>query len=115
MKKFKVGDKVKACGLNGVVDRIEASAVYPIIVKFETGNYISFTYDGKQYDWHKIPSLKLRKLKKPVPREIWVNHYRDKARFSYDLKEIADYEADVSHPDRIGGKAWRYVLAKKQD
>lgn len=120
---FKVGDKVKAFGVNGVVTKVHSSLneLYPVEVDFRDPNRLSFTLDGKYLDWHKTPSLKLRKFKKRVatqpPREIWVNGYSgDESTegyygYSYENKD----KASVCHRNRIGDKAWRYVLAKKQD
>lgn len=109
---FKIGDKVKAFGVNGVVVEIRPDRVYPIIVKFETFERISFTGDGREFSWHKTPSLKLRKFKKrEVPRVIWVNNYGGDGAYVYASKYVADRD---SLKGRIGGKAWRYILAKKQ-
>lgn len=119
---FKVGDKVKAWGVNGVVGSLNVDGQgYPVRVEFKTPSnvfYYSFTRDGRLSEWHRTPSLKLRKFKKKlVPREIWVNVY------PYDLSDpnaqpsayTDKNRANHFHvPGRIGGKAWRYVLAKGQ-
>jgi len=58
---FKVGDKVKWAGVEGVVSGIIEDGNYPIWVSFENcrGGGIAFKQDGKLLDWHKEPSLVL--------------------------------------------------------
>lgn len=57
---FKVGDKVRAFGVDGVVTNIHNRYTYPVIVDFGIGKYIlCFTSNGKYQDWHKEPTLVL--------------------------------------------------------
>lgn len=57
---FKVNDKVKWMGVEGVVIGIGvADETYPIWVSFKNGKDGRFTRDGKQLVWHKEPSLVL--------------------------------------------------------
>ena len=71
---FEVGDKVRAFGLNGVVDEVIKSDTYPIKVRYYTSEYHSdsFTLDGKIIDWHEEPSLVLvEKVKKKVKKYLF--------------------------------------------
>jgi len=57
---FKVGDKVKWAGVEGVVIGTGvADETYRIWVSFKNGEEGRFTRDGKLLDWHKEPSLVL--------------------------------------------------------
>lgn len=56
---FKVGSKVRAFGVDGVVICFNDSPTYPIHVDFGNGNFSSFTLDCKHCTWHKEPSLVL--------------------------------------------------------
>lgn len=61
--KLKVGDKVKAFGVGGVVSHITSGTTYPIKVRIRDF-YVCFTMDGRYHDWHKEPSLELIERKK---------------------------------------------------
>lgn len=60
---FKVGDIVDWCGANGEITGIFDNCDYPLYVKFEKDVCV-FTKDGRAYNWHKEPSLKLVSLPK---------------------------------------------------
>lgn len=56
-------------GSEGVVISKCWTASYPVRIKFSENAYISFTENGRLYDWHKEPSLKLiNKAKKSVKK-----------------------------------------------
>lgn len=75
--KFKVGDKVSWCGVEGEVIKVCDGDVYPIIVNL-IGRVAMhmFTHDGKYFDWHKEPSLKLiepaKQIKEVYQWRCWV-------------------------------------------
>lgn len=110
--KFKVGDKVKAWGMNGVVTELEKNYIHPIVVKFDSGRVASFYLDGRASDWHKTPTLKLRKFKKvdKPPKEVWLNVHKHGLASFVDKTDADRY----SLSDRIGNRAWKYVRAKDQ-
>ena len=54
---FKVGDKVRAFGVDGVVHSIDTDYSYPVRVKHENGIYTCFTTEGNHFYWGKEPSL----------------------------------------------------------
>ncbi len=57
---FKVGDIVEWCGARGTVFYEDINAQKPICVKFENSDYLYyFSENGKYFEWHKEPSLKL--------------------------------------------------------
>lgn len=56
---FKVGDKVRAFGVNGVVESIDTDYSYPVRVRHENGEYTCFTTEGNHFYWSKEPSLVL--------------------------------------------------------
>ncbi len=56
---FKVGDKVRAFGVDGVVCSMDTDDSYPVRVEYENSMLNCFTTEGKQCDWHKEPSLVL--------------------------------------------------------
>lgn len=67
--KFEVGDTVEWCGVIGVIKDIKDKIDYPVKCLFEDEYTVWFTSDGKYYNWHKEPSLKLigrpkKKIKK---------------------------------------------------
>jgi hypothetical protein len=109
-QEFKVGDKVKACGVNGVVTKIVNGLVG---VKFDLcEEELCFYSDGKYFVWQKTPTLKHRKFKKrEVPMEIFVNAYQGRTIVAHLHRESSNFGP---MPERVGGKAWRYVLAKDQ-
>jgi len=77
-REFKVGDRVKWAGLNGVVIRIISDSENPVIVEFENERMDSFTSDGREYTWLKKPSLKHRNFKpKAKLREVWITPHPD--------------------------------------
>lgn len=59
---FKVGDIVEWCGCRGFVNgeyEKEGGFAYIEVYFNDSPCTLVFTKDGKQYDWHKEPSLKL--------------------------------------------------------
>jgi len=76
--KFRVGDKVKAFGVEGVVEKILNGGDYPITIRFKSGNMdypgsVTFTANGKFAVWAKIISLKLiERPKKKKKITVWV-------------------------------------------
>lgn len=70
---FQVGDKVRAYGLDGVVDSIKGHSMWPIRVTFESEYLDSFLTDGRASSHHKEPSLILieRPIKK-VKKSFWL-------------------------------------------
>lgn len=66
---FRVGDIVEAFGCRGEVTRHDHNTDYPLVVSFGPKHHEYFTSDGKLWDWHKTPSLKLieRPKKEPLP------------------------------------------------
>ena len=56
---FKVGDKVRAFGVDGVVESIDTDFSYPVRVRHENGEYTCFTTEGNHFYWSKEPSLVL--------------------------------------------------------
>lgn len=81
---FKVGSKVKAWGVEGVVIGTGvADETYPIWVSFENGEDGRFTRDGKQAVWHKEPSLVL--VERAVQFEEVVRYMP--ICYDYNLKE----------------------------
>ena len=73
MSKFKVGDKVRAFGCEGVVRVVDKHGLYPIKVRFDKRNNDDcFLLDGSYYHWHKEPSLELiERPKKKVKIEFY--------------------------------------------
>lgn len=58
---FKVGDRVKAFGCEGVVAHVteEPPNKLPLCVHYENGKTRWYYPDGREEEWHKEPSLKL--------------------------------------------------------
>jgi len=77
---FKVGDVVEWCGIRGKVESIGNFAIVSFRVESIIG-YLpqyTFTKDGRQYAWHKEPSLKLIKRLKRKYKVLFIdnnNHY----------------------------------------
>lgn len=95
---FQVGDVVEAWGVRGKVAKQTPSHDYPILVEFENGNWSTFIFDGKYYQWHKTPSLKLierQKKKVKVTRKSWANIYDDGKGYVYPKKEEAERMANT--------------------
>ena len=71
---FEVGDIVEWCGIKGkIVFIYSESTRYPILVRFDNNEEKPFAKDGKYYDWHLEPSLKLiEKAKKKVKKRFWL-------------------------------------------
>ena len=94
-----MGDKVRAFGLDGVVQPFHPQA-YLLYAQFEGKHHLDAFYpDGRRERWHKEPSLVLverPKKKKKIKDKInrWVNVYYIKNALSfsvcYDCKESAD-------------------------
>lgn len=77
---FDLNDRVTAFGIEGVVISVDFAKDYPIKVDFYNGKYPTFTKDGKLYNWHLEPSLKLiEKAKKKVKKKIeaWACIHKD--------------------------------------
>ena len=77
---FKVGDKVSFGGVHGVVTSTKSSNIYKLNVSLP-GRQLEFTIDGRYYDWHTEPLLKLiERPKKKIKKQIkyWVNIYLNK-------------------------------------
>lgn len=113
---FKVGDKVGLGDYKTSVSKVMPVGEYPVqIYIFNIEHW--FALDGTPSNgvFREIGiKLKLRKFKKkPVPREIWMNVYKTQVHVgdTFSDQQNADFSSDE---DRIGGKAWRYVLAKEQ-
>jgi len=71
---FELNDRVTAFGIEGVVISVDFAKDYPIKVDFYNGKYPTFTKDGKLYNWHLEPSLKLiEKAKKKVKKKFWLS------------------------------------------
>lgn len=56
---FKVGDKVRAWGVDGVVVDVRYFEPYHISVEFQGERIKDFLPDGREFSWHKEPSLTL--------------------------------------------------------
>lgn len=70
---FELNDRVTAFGIEGVVISVDFAKDYPIKVDFYNGKYPTFTKDGKLYNWHLEPSLKLiEKAKNKVNKKFWI-------------------------------------------
>lgn len=54
----------------------------------------------------------LKPLKPEPPKEVWANIYPDGDRRFYEDRDSADI---LGNPERIGGKAHRYVLAPEPE
>ena len=101
--KFKVGDKVRAFGCDGVVTDIRLGYNYPVRVKYpHLDHEVSFIMDGRAQLWHKEPSLVLiDRPKKKVKRSmtLWFNVYPSgPAGYGHISKESAD---ELAFEDRI--------------
>lgn len=73
--KFQVGDVVEFNGVRGVVLSMEARR-YPVHVSFEDSITCYFTLDGKFFDWHVTPSLKLiERPRRIVKKKVWITVY----------------------------------------
>lgn len=98
---FQVGDKVEWCGCVGEVLAIDDYGRYPLAVDFGVARPF-FTRDGRFYEWHKEPSLKLiSRPKKKVTMYKWayrVNNdaYRETVCFHLDAKTAQEYHPEVS-------------------
>lgn len=68
--KFEIGDKVSAWGIEGVVEGVTADeSPCPILVRLINGLKSRFMRDGRHYDWHLEPTLKLiEKARKEKPK-----------------------------------------------
>jgi hypothetical protein len=62
---FKVGDKVRAFGCDGVVTSVNSSSAYPVHAEFHEFR-TCFTTDGRLNGWHKEPSLFL--VERPIKK-----------------------------------------------
>lgn len=73
---FKVGDTVEAWGIRGKITNILPGILssYPILVKLDSVSHLEeFTRDGKHYNWHQVPTLKLiERPKKKVKKIYWM-------------------------------------------
>ncbi len=96
--KFEAGDTVSWMGVEGVVICSKHSGDYPIECYFKYGiglEYTNFfTSKGRFFYWHTEPSLKLvRKAKKKITVECWVNVYKDNVTKLFNNKEEADNDS----------------------
>lgn len=96
--KFEVGDTVSWMGAEGVVKEIYDGSVKVI---FTPMCYIQlFFIDGRLHQFHTEPSLKLiRKAKKKITVECWVNVYGDGIYRFYETKDQAINNAVKSYGD----------------
>lgn len=97
---FKKGDKVEAFGWNGEVVDMFYGSLYPVRVKYEGGFEDVFTIDGRFFDLHKLPSLKLIERKKEKKK---VEHWMVIG------MAAGDNQPYLSHrlfPDDNAAKAW---------
>lgn len=111
---FKVGDKVKAFGVNGIVISVTEDSRYPVIVTYDNTIVDTFTVDGKLSLYHKLPSLKHRKFKKNTvkePRVVWIPItdlcYLDAIESNNTTAEILKKgvdKTDVKFIEDLGGK-----------
>lgn len=94
---FQVGDKVEWCGCVGEVLAIDDYGRYPLAVDFGVARPF-FTRDGRFYEWHKEPSLKLiSRPKKKVTMYKWaigVDLWRESTRF---YESIDEAKKGISH------------------
>ncbi len=93
-QKFEVGDKVRAWGVEGVVIEIMKNEYYPVVIRFDRdgGRAVTenFSLNGREYEWHKEPSLFLvEKAKKEEPIiqwysvTVWIKGERAPCIYSY--------------------------------
>lgn len=99
---FKVGDKVRAWGVDGIVTNHRGlDADYPVIVKFDHDNlHDFFTLDGKLLFWHKEPSLVL--VERAEKFEEVVGYVPVKTTV-YETKEEA-----LAQPNAVGYREIKY-------
>lgn len=92
--KFEVGDIVSWMGAEGVVKEIYDGSVKVI---FTPMCYIQlFFIDGRLHQFHTEPSLKLiRKAKKKITVECWVNVYSNKHTGPYTIAFDTKSEAEM--------------------
>lgn len=99
-KIFQVGDRVKWCGVEGVVIRLYDKLINVI---FSNKEDWYFHTDGRWVEWHTESSLILverpkKKVKKKV--EYWINIYPDgTSHYAYTSRTEADVNSRRS--DRI--------------
>lgn len=107
---FKVGDKVKAFGRNGVVKVLYLERGR-LLVEFDNSYASNFCLDGRFETWHLKPSLKHRRFKKSGKiREIWVNFYEDNDFRSH----ISFASANATALPQVVERAVRFIRAKDQ-
>lgn len=82
---FQIGDIVEWCGVSGSVVDTDYSEEYPVRANFKEDEIDSFfTLDGRLWDWHTEPSLRLIEKKKEkkrywqwkikTPDGVWYRH-----------------------------------------
>lgn len=101
--KFKVGDKVRAWGIDGVVKPSYMNSS-ELLVAFDNNKYQYFDQEGKAQSWHKEPTLILverpkKKIKKTL--EVWGCRYVNGGLASNDV-----YKTKLEVEDRIAGSAY---------
>lgn len=78
---LKVGDIVEWCGCRGFVNgeyEKEGGFAYIQVYFNDSPCTLVFTKDGKQYDWHKEPSLKLIKRLKRLYKVLYTVEIGDR-------------------------------------
>ena len=115
-KDAKVGDKVWSVQEGwGEISQIAPTSAWPVRVEFPNKNSNSYTFDGKEYECHDLPTLFWDEVKiDPPPRpkrkgkrvlEGWVNIYPAegweglRVSNSYPSRAIA---AEAQGPDCVG-------------
>ena len=81
---FQVGDIVEFGGLEGKVDSIKESMIYPIQVTFENGSLVHFLTDGRLLTSHTKPLLNL--VSRPKKKEKRV--IKTTVQYSPSLNEV---------------------------
>lgn len=73
---FEVGDRVFSTSRGwGVVDRISNGEVYPVVVKFDRDQLVTYTGDGKQFQ-SALRTLFFEEI--PIPESALVRKHRHK-------------------------------------
>jgi hypothetical protein len=118
MNKHKIGDDVE------VVSRLDGLAIGQIVTVVGHYESMSGKLDGVVVRVGDGPGLytchqshvKPVPPKPPVPGELWVNVYGNGLGAADNCGHRTKESADIHKSQtRIGGKAWRYVLAEGQE
>ena len=106
---FRVGDVVEWCGIKGKVDSIGNYMKVHFYVDGIADNLIdwgpqyTFTKDGKQYDWHKEPSMKLiakAKTKVKKYKVLFKGPFGEWHMSSAYYKTVQDFDCDNIYEDK---------------